>query len=493
MLLRVTCPEFTAEATWEAPSPGYWICVQAAPVIQWMEGMSLDVAIAFIREKGLQSQWLTTEECTTLQKPAEGSAEARRQERYRNQVMWQAESARAAKGTQWTALRDACSTNRDERERNRLLPIEAAKPQAKILDSPVFEPPRFTAQQGIFQKVVMGENAHVFRLLEQSINAMRENGSTTHLLLVGPPSVGKTTTAQIIAQNLERPILLLSGATIGSSLIDLVEGPLSRLCNGKPFSEIYRHPSNSLAVHRIAPTTLFVDEAHMIPAKLQTMLLMATEVPYILADKHGRMFDFQDVLLILGTTDPSRSGKNCGLAKPLRTRCAEIVFQAYGVDTVAQILNRQFPYLDMAEAHLLARAGKLVPRVALGYAKQAEAGRVRIGTFLRDFIGVDANGLDSLDQKILEALSLSYVQKNLLKVREAELLLEAANSGARVTPAQISKAKALLEHKGSKPLSIAALADRLQLTDEMEIKTRVHYLESIGMVERTPRGVVIKG
>lgn len=373
---------------------------------------------------------------------------------------------------------------------HRLLPNTACPtaPKAPVVaDSSTFKMPLLPRVTDVFKDIVMGENAHVFCHLEVMINAMRESGITHSLLLIGPPSVGKTSTAQLIARAVERPYYSTSGSIIGTDLIKLVTEKLIPLHKGEPYSEVYRHGENAFPVYRLKPTTLFIDEAHALCGAVQDALLMTLEHPHLLAHQDGYL-DFRDVLIILGTTDPTKNGRGIGLAKPLRTRCTELVYQAYSAETVAEIVRRRHPRLDQEDALRLARAAKLIPRVALAYASQA--GRIRISAFLNDCVGVDAEGLDSLDRKMLGLLRGSITRRSGLKVTEAELILEAASRGESIPAIQVVKARSLLAHREHKPMSLAAITDRLQMTDELEVRVRVHYLESLGLVVRTPRGVI---
>jgi Holliday junction resolvasome RuvABC ATP-dependent DNA helicase subunit len=357
-----------------------------------------------------------------------------------------------------------------------------------VLDAPTFELRSQLPIQGIFADVVMGENSHVFRLLERNINTMREQGSTMHLLLVGPPSVGKTMTAQIAARSLNRPMLPLSGATLGSNLFDVVDGPLAQLHNGCFFSEVYKHPDNSMPVYRVAPTTMFVDEAHALTDKIQTALLMATEKPYMISDSEGRYLDFRDVLIILGTTDPSVKSGGGGLVKPLRTRCIEVTFVHYGEEAVGEIVMKHYPRINTQDAELLARAAKLYPRVALSYAKQA--GSFPITQFVSEFLGADSRGLDPTDHKLLALLESAVTYQNPLKKAEAEIMIRQHSLGGKVSELQLAKAEAYLNTFQPKPLGIQAIADKLMITDNEDVRARVHYMERLGLLARTSRGVV---
>ena len=365
--------------------------------------------------------------------------------------------------------------------------VEGSSNTLPYLKAPVYAVPKLPPAHNIFKDVVMGENEKAFRFLELIVNTMREQAETIPVLLVGPPSVGKTMTAEIIARAVERPFLPLSASTMGSKLFKVVEGPLAQIHGGNPFKEIYAHPDNRMPVSRINPTTIFIDEAHELHASVQTVLLDAMEKPFLVPKPDGGYLDFRDVLFLGGTTDPSAKGSS-GLVKPLRTRFTEVTFVHYGVGSVAKIVRRHYPRISRSDSEILARTAKLYPRTALRYAKQA--GSMPMRDFIRDYLGANELGLDALDQRILALLEENLRPRNPIKVAEAKILLEQHAEGGRVTPVQMARARAILEAESPKAIGISALASKLMVTDLEDIQARVHYLETLGLVTRTSQGVV---
>ena len=359
-----------------------------------------------------------------------------------------------------------------------------------LLSSSSYVVPTLPRATNIFHSVVLGENEKAFRLLELTVNTMREKGSTLPLLLVGPPSCGKTTTAQIVARALDRPFLPLSAGTLNGDLFELVDGQMTQLHARNPFSEVYKHPDNPMPVKRIKPTTIFVDEAHALTDKAQTLLLQTMEKPFLLSRPDGSYVDFRDVLVILGTTDPTLTPGGGGLVKPLRTRCVNggIVFVPYSAESVAEMLRRVNPRVTQEEALLAAKTAKLYPRVALGYV--AQAGSMPLRTFLHDLIGADEHGLDPVDRQLLAVLEESVEYKHPKKIAESEAILAEHEAGRKISPLRVLQARTFLDTTSPKPMSIDALASALMVTDHEDIKARIHYLQSLKMVVRTPRGVV---
>lgn len=369
---------------------------------------------------------------------------------------------------------------------------DVGTPQAAsvaVQPKPVYKLPKLPPVANMFHAVVQGENARAFNKLELVTNNMREQGTTRPLLLVGPPSCGKTMTSQIVARALDRPFIPLSAGTIEGDLFDLLDGQLTKLHNGSVYSEVYKHPDNPMPVYRVKPTVIFIDEAHLLPTKMQTLLLQTTEGSKMLSKSDGTFVDFQDVLMIMGTTDPTlKPGGGGGLVKPLITRCALISFVPYGAESVAEMVRRVYPHVSQEDALLAARAAKLYPRVALGFA--AEAGSHNLGDYLRHNLGVDDMGLDPDDLQLLRILEEAVVYKDPEKVRMCQDTITAADAGKRISENQVIKARAFLEIVKTKPMSITALAAEMMATDEEGIKARVHYLQSLRLVTRTPRGVV---
>lgn len=355
------------------------------------------------------------------------------------------------------------------------------KDNIQILDKPTFKLSPLPPLRNIFASVVKGENASSFNQLEMLVNIMRQNAVTDHILLVGPPSAGKTLSAKLVADGIERPFLPLSGEKLGTDLQGVVEGPLSQLFNNQPYSEAYKHPKNGMLVRRIKPLTIFVDEVHAMPSGIQTSMLIATEDDRMLPLEKGGYMDFQDVLFIFGTTEPQM------LNKPLRTRFTTVTMVHYSVESIAEMIRRKFPQISQDDAIYLSRCSKLYPREAVRFARQVVDSGLTPRQFGATFLGADERGLDATDRKLLGALESKKKHKNPQKVQEARLILEQRE---KFTPLQVIRAEVLLNTEEFHPMFLTALADKLMLTSAEEIRVRVNYLESLGLVLRTPRGVI---
>lgn len=349
--------------------------------------------------------------------------------------------------------------------------------------------PLLSPLEGIFASVVPGENARSFRQLEGMVNEMRTSGSTIHLGLFGPPSAGKTMTAGIIARALERPYFEGSGGSLTGKPVDALLDLIIHL-HGEDFvSAAKMHDSGRAQLLRIKPSVLFFDEAHEIPKPAEMMMLPIMEKPYTLFDG-DRYYDFRDVLFILGTTDSAMLGK------AFRSRVRDVQFVGYSEDSVAQIVTKAFPAISHSDAVLIAKAGKLLPRKALNLAK-ALVGQITeempVSRLLYEIFDYDESGLDRTDRRLLDVLGTLTSRRNPVKEAAARQVIELHESGMKVGVSTLANALAYIRTPGQpRPIGIKGLADKLMMSDMRDIEERVNYLELLGLVHRSSRGIQLE-
>ena len=163
---------------------------------------------------------------------------------------------------------------------------------------PLAERMRPTSLDGyIGQQHLVGEGA----ILRQMI----DSGRVSSFILWGPPGVGKTTLAQIIAHTLQTPFYTLSAVTSG---VKDVREVIDRARNNRFFSQ--------------ASPILFIDEIHRFSKSQQDSLLGAVE---------------QGVVTLIGATTENPSFE---VIRPLLSRCAVYVLKPLGKDDLLQLAHR---------------------------------------------------------------------------------------------------------------------------------------------------------
>src|SRR5574344_149538 len=137
------------------------------------------------------------------------------------------------------------------------------------------------------------------------LRKMIDSGRISSFILWGPPGVGKTTLAQIIAHKLETPFYTLSAVTSG---VKDVRDVIERAQKGRFFNE--------------ASPILFIDEIHRFSKSQQDSLLGAVE---------------KGVVTLIGATTENPSFE---VIRPLLSRCQLYVLKSLEKDDLLQLLQR---------------------------------------------------------------------------------------------------------------------------------------------------------
>lgn len=153
-----------------------------------------------------------------------------------------------------------------------------------------------TLDDYIGQKHLVGQGAVIRRMIEQK--------RISSFILWGPPGVGKTTLANIIAQTLEVPFFTLSAVTSGV----------------KDVREVIEKAKSQRFFNQMSPI-LFIDEIHRFSKSQQDSLLGAVE---------------QGIVTLIGATTENPSFE---VIRPLLSRCQVYVLQSLEKDDLLALIN----------------------------------------------------------------------------------------------------------------------------------------------------------
>lgn len=303
--------------------------------------------------------------------------------------------------------------------------------ETRHLDS-TLRPEKFSDYIG---QEVIKKNLHILLTAAKERNAPPE-----HILLYGPPGLGKTTLAHLIAKELNANLKLSSGPAI------MKVGDLAAILTNLTPGDV-----------------LFIDEIHRLNKMIEEVLYPAMEsgkLDIIIGKGPSArtiQLDLPPFTLIGATTRISL------LSSPLRSRFSGGTYrlQYYTEDEISTIVKNSAKILGTNvpddAAFEIAKRSRFTPRIANYYLKRA-----------RDYAQVHKANID----KEVVDISLSMLEIDEFGIGVAERMV----------------LEALVNTFNGGPVGLNTLAAATGEEEETIADVTEPYLIQIGMIERTPRG-----
>ncbi|MBN1179015.1 MAG: Holliday junction branch migration DNA helicase RuvB [Anaerolineae bacterium] len=275
------------------------------------------------------------------------------------------------------------------------------------------------------------------------IEAARQRGEALdHTLFYGPPGLGKTTLAHIIAREMDVPLRVTAGPAIERA------GDLAAILSNLREGEV-----------------LFIDEVHRLGRAVEEILYPAME-DFTLDLVVGKGPSARSIRLKLPHfTIVGATTRLALLTAPLRARFGAVYrVDFYDQDALTTIVRRAARVLDVgiedAGAQEIARRGRGTPRVAL-----------RLLRRVRDYAQVRGDGCVT-QAAAQAALALLDVDPLGLDEMDRQVL------------------RAIIEKFGGGPVGLETIAASVSEESDTVMDVVEPYLLQMGFLERTPRGRV---
>lgn len=286
----------------------------------------------------------------------------------------------------------------------------------------------------------VGQQDAIARLNILCEAAKKRNAPIGHILLLGPPGLGKTTLAHIIA------------STLGSSLVSST-GPVLEKAGDLA----------GILTNLQEKDVLFIDEIHRLSSNIEEYLYSAMEdfsLDLIIdSGPNARSIPITlNPFGLIGAT--TRAGL---LSSPLRSRFLSLIrLDYYDVDSLGEIVLRSAKLLDL----------QLTKECAIAIAKRAR-GTPRIANnllkWVRDFTQIHTEGKISLPA-VNDALTMLAIDENGLDEMDKKILT------------------VIIDHHSGGPVGLSTIAVAIGEDPETIADMHEPYLIMQGLLQRTPRG-----
>ena len=321
---------------------------------------------------------------------------------------------------------DRGTTNKDDR---------AVSGKARPGDGSVDVALRPQRLDDIYGQETLVENLRIL------IEASRARGEAMdHLLFYGPPGLGKTSLAHVVANEMGTNIRITAGPVIERA------GDLAAILTNLHKGDI-----------------LFIDEIHRLGRAVEEILYPAME-DYALDIVIGKGPSARNVRLRLPRfTAIGATTRLALITAPLRARFGSVFrLDFYGIDAMTRIIERAADLMAVTISpegiNEIARRARGTPRVALRVLKR-----------VRDFAEVRADG------KITEAVA-----------RDALALMEIDELGLDDVDRRVLRT--IIENFGGGPVGLDTIAASISEEADTIMDVYEPYLLQLGFLERTPRG-----